>query len=131
MIREAENTWREEADLPRVGEGWIAETHLYNSIKSALPGVEVIHHYRSAWLGKQHLDVGIPELRVGVEYQGAQHDQPVAFFGGAEAFARTVERDKRKAAKCRRNGWRLIHVRDGYNLNALLLAITGSQAPAR
>jgi hypothetical protein len=125
MVREAENTWREECDLPRVGEGWVAETQLYYALKSALPHLEVVQHYRSDWLGRQHLDVGIPRLRVGLEYQGAQHDQPVAFFGGEDAFARTVERDRRKLVKCRRHGWRLIYVREGYCLASVIADAIG------
>lgn len=124
MIRDAENVWREESDLPRIGEGWIAETQLFYAIKHALPDLLVIQHFRAEWLGKQHLDVGIPSIRVGLEYQGAQHDQPVAFFGGAAAYAKTVERDRQKASKCRRNGWRLIYVREGYRLSEILEELT-------
>lgn len=127
MIREAENTWREEADLPRIGEGWVAETQLFYEVKHALPHLEVVQHYRAEWVGKQHLDVGIAAIRIGLEYQGAQHDQPVAFFGGAAAFAKTVERDRQKLNKCRRHGWRLIYVRDGYRLADILQDLTSAR----
>jgi|GEM_PF-2462938 len=120
LIRDAENTWREESDLPRVGEGWVSETRLYYSIKGGLPDMEVIQHHRPDWLGKQHLDISIPSLSIAIEYQGAQHDQPVAFFGGETAFQRTVERDRRKLNLCRRHGWRLIYVREGYSLPDVL-----------
>jgi len=126
LIREAENTWREECDLPRIGEGWVSETQLYYAVKAALSAFEVVQHYRPEWLGRQHLDVAVPQIRVALEYQGAQHDQPVAFFGGAEAFARTVERDRRKLSKCRRHGWRLIYVREGYSLGTVIAEILAS-----
>ncbi|MDT7535382.1 hypothetical protein OVY48_18395 [Sphingobium sp. SA2] len=123
LIRDAENTWREECDLPRIGEGWISETRLLYEVKMALPDVEVLQHYRPDWLGRQHLDIAIPAWSVAIEYQGAQHDQPIAFFGGQDAFARTIERDARKLNKCRRNGWRLIYVREGYRLDEVLSQI--------
>lgn len=123
MLRDAENTFREERDLPRIGEGWIAETALYYAIKEALPGETVVQHGRPEWLGRQHLDIYLPDRSVAIEYQGAQHDRPVAFFGGEAAYALNVERDRRKAAKCRRHGVRLIYVREGFVLSELLYEI--------
>lgn len=120
LIREAENTWREECDLPRIGEGWVSETRLYYEIKATLKDLEVVQHHRPPWLGRQHLDVAVPALSVAIEYQGAQHDQPIAFFGGERAYQRTLERDRRKLSLCRRHGWRLIYVREGYRLADVL-----------
>ena len=51
--------------------------------------VNVVHHGRPEGLGRQHLDVWIPEWKVAVEFQGDQHDRPVGFFGGDEAFEPT------------------------------------------
>ncbi|GAA3274294.1 hypothetical protein GCM10020258_52190 [Sphingomonas yabuuchiae] len=113
LVRDAENTWREESDLPRVGEGWISETRLYYELKAAFPAIEVLQHHRPEWLGRQHLDIAIPSLRTAIEFQGAQHDLPVAFFGGEDAFIRTQERDRRKLGKCRKQGWRLFYAREG------------------
>lgn len=120
LIRDAENTWHEECDLPRIGEGWVSETRLFYELKAAFPDNDIVQHYRQKWLGRQHLDIAFPDMRVAIEYQGAQHDQPVAFFGGEEAFARTLERDRRKFNKCRRHGWRLIYAREGYALSAII-----------
>jgi hypothetical protein len=80
LTREAENTVREELEIPRVGEGWVSETNLFYEIKTALPDTTVLHHARPVWLGRQHLDILLPELRIAVEFQGVQHDQPVAYF---------------------------------------------------
>lgn len=126
LIRDAENTWRYESDLPRIGEGWVSETQLFYAVKAALPDIEVVQHHRPSWLGRQHLDIAVPSLSIALEYQGAQHDQPVAFFGGEAAFARTLERDRRKLNLCRRHGWRLIYVREGYALPDVLETILGA-----
>jgi len=116
IIRSAENAVREDRGLPRIGEGWIAETELYYNIKNAMSEYKVEQHGRPNWLGQQHLDVWLPEINVAVEYHGLQHDQPVEFFGGAEAYKKTLERDARKRRKCEQNNVILIEVRPGYVL---------------
>ena len=45
-----------------------------------------MQHGRPNWLGRQHFDVGFQEENIAVEYQGAQHDKPVDYFGGEKAF---------------------------------------------
>ncbi|OYW82526.1 MAG: hypothetical protein B7Z20_13870 [Sphingobium sp. 32-64-5] len=128
LIRDAENTWREEGGIPRVGEGWVSETTLFYQIKAVFADVEVIQHASPQWLGRQHLDIFIPALRIGVEYQGSQHDMPVAFFGGEEAFAANQKRDKTKKAKCTRHGVRLVYVREGYSLDTVVAEIREAAA---
>lgn len=123
LMREAENTFREERDIPRVGEGWVAETALYYEVRDAFPDETVIQHGRPKWLGRQHLDIFMPDRGVAVEYQGEQHDRPVEFFGGEEAFRKNVERDRKKLAKCKRNGVRVVYVREGYELAEVVAEI--------
>lgn len=120
LIRDAENTCREESGVPRIGEGWVSETVLYYELKAAFATIEVVQHASPKWLGRQHLDILIPDLSVAVEYQGLQHDQPVAFFGGEEAFARNQQRDRKKKAKCVRHGVRIVYVREGYVLGNVI-----------
>lgn len=63
-----------------------------------------------------HLDIYLPKLNVAIEYQGAQHYEPIEFFGGQEAFERTIERDKRKKELCEKHKCILIYVDKGYYL---------------
>lgn len=123
ITREAENSVRQKFGIPKVGEGWVAETLLYYEIKKAFPSLDVQQHASPKWLGRQHLDIFIPSLSVGIEYQGDQHDQPVDFFGGQEAFIQNQIRDQRKMRLCKRHGVHLIYVRTGYALRNVIAEI--------
>jgi hypothetical protein len=91
--REIENNARVLANMPKVGQGWISETELYELIRIAFENeTPVIQHGSPAWLGQQHLGVWIPMWNVAIEYQGLQHDQPVEFFGGGGILRRTTSR---------------------------------------
>lgn len=69
---------------------------------------DVIYQYRSDWLGMQSLDIYIPVVKVGIEYQGIQHYEPVERFGGMEHFLDGQARDEKKRKLCRENGVTLI-----------------------
>lgn len=95
---------RNQAKVPRVEQGWIAEAALFEAVRATLPGTCVVRHGRPRWLGRQHLDIWIPRHRIAVERHGAQHFHPVEPFGGQEALEATIVRDQRKAVLCRANG---------------------------
>ena len=119
-----QNKFRLSRGIPRIGEGWVSETNLYYLIKQKFDQYEIIQHGSPTWLGRQHLDIWIPELKIGLEYQGAQHDKPVEFFGGQIAFEENLKRDERKRQLCKENGVKLIEVREGYSIDELILLIT-------
>lgn len=117
IAREAENKLRTEMGVPKVGEGWVSETELYYKIKEFLSPKEVVHNYRAKWLGRQHLDIFIPELNIAFEYQGLQHSKPVDFFGGEEAFNKNKLRDAKKKEICKRENICLIEVFPDYDFD--------------
>lgn len=100
---EAENEIRDILGIPRINEGWVSETELLNIVRRILPDNEVIHQASPKWLGRQRLDIFIPELLLAIEYQGLQHYQPVTYFGGEDGFNKTKERDTLKAKLCTAN----------------------------
>lgn len=100
----------------RVGEGWVSETMLYQLVQLALPGERLIRHYRDEWLEGLELDIYAPALNLGIEYQGAQHSEPIEHWGGAAALERQLERDERKRELCRQAGCQLIEVWAGTEL---------------
>lgn len=93
-------------ELGMIPTRWVNELNLYFSIRSYFP--EAIYQYRCDWLGLQSLDIFIPSKRVGIEYQGKQHYEPVEFFGGEQALAETQKRDARKRALCKENKVQLL-----------------------
>ena len=123
ITREAENSIRENFGIPKVGEGWVGETLLYYKIKEAFSSLEIQQHASPKWLGRQHLDIFIPSILVGIEYQGDQHDKPVDFFGGEEAFIQNQKRDNRKLRLCKKHGVHLIYVRPGYAIQDVVTEI--------
>lgn len=123
ILKKAEDGYRESIGMPKVGEGWISETELFYKISNHFDEDEVIHHASPKWLGRQHLDIYLPKYNIGIEYQGAQHYEPVDFFGGQEAFERTVERDKRKKELCDKHNCTLIYVDKGYDIGNVLKKI--------
>ena len=114
-----ENEFRESKGLPKIGEGWISETDLFYKIKESFPNQEVVHHGKPEWLGRQHVDIFFPNQNIGIEYQGAQHDKPIDFFGGEEAFKKNQIRDKRKKKLFQANDAVLIEVRPDYDFEEL------------
>lgn len=46
--------------------------------------------------------------KIGIEYQGRQHYEPIEHFGGEEHFIHQKENDRRKKLLCVENGVTLI-----------------------
>ncbi|WP_370476965.1 hypothetical protein [Tamlana flava] len=123
LMREAENNVRISIGGKKIGEGYISETDLYYRIKKHFSYLEVIQHARPKFLGRQHFDIWLPEIRTAIEYHGTQHDEPVDFFGGKDAFEKNQERDELKRKKCKLNKVSLFEVRPDYNFEELIIEI--------
>jgi len=122
-VRDAENRVRVARGIPQIGAGWVGETELFNRIKAAFPGLDVLHHFKAPWLGKQHVDVFITELNMAIEYQGEQHDRPVSRFGGEHGLRQTQLRDEEKRRKCAKRGVILVEVRPDEPIEAIVSLI--------
>lgn len=67
------------------------------------------------WLGRQSLDLYLPEHNIAIECQGVQHFKPVDFAGKGERwmnqlFEKTKKRDTIKLKKCLANGIKMIYI---------------------
>ncbi|MGH8427621.1 MAG: hypothetical protein ACRES7_06535 [Gammaproteobacteria bacterium] len=90
---------------------WIQEAKMYRLIKQLFSDDTVLREASPPWLGRQRLDVFLPDLRLALEYQGAQHYEPIEMFGGAEALQRTMERDALKKRLCDENQVDLVYIK--------------------
>lgn len=90
---------------------WIREEELCRLVNQLFPSMMIRREASPNWLGQQRLDIFLPELALAIEHQGEQHYFPVEGFGGAKAFAKTQERDRRKKALCEKNGVTVVYVR--------------------
>jgi hypothetical protein len=104
------NIVRQEFGFKKVGEGWVSETLLYQAICRLLPNEQIIRHLRPDWLEGLELDIYVPRLNLGLEYQGQQHYKPVSAWGGERALLALQERDDRKRKICRAAGTVLVEV---------------------
>lgn len=123
FINDSQNEFRVSKGLPKIGEGWVSETELYNKLNERFPNEKIIHHGKPKWLGRQHVDIWFPKYKIGVEFQGKQHYEPVEYFGGKEAFEKNILRDLKKKKLFIENNSILIEVTHGYNLEKLISEI--------
>ena len=123
IVKKAEDLYRTEIGMPKIGEGWISETELYYKLKETFSGYQVVHQGNPAWLARQRLDIYFPSLNIAIEYQGKQHYEPVDFFGGREAFEKNLARDEQKRKLCEINNCVLIYVSEKYDFDKLVLEI--------
>ena len=110
ISNEIENTARQEFGFYKIGEGNLSESILTKIIEGIYRGLEIKKHFRPEWLEGLELDIFIPELNLGIEYQGQQHFYPIELWGGQEALIAQQERDSRKRKLCRLNNIKLIEV---------------------
>jgi hypothetical protein len=118
-VDDAENKVREGKGLPKINEGWLNETTLYNIIKEHFEGsgYTIFHRAYPSFLDGLELDIYMPALKIGIEYQGRQHYEPIGFFGGVEAFKKLQIRDEKKRNLCKKNGIKLIEFNYQDSLN--------------
>ncbi len=93
----------------RLNNIWKGEFQMYKLAKELYPDTQ--YQYHCEWLGRQSLDVYIPSISVGIEYQGIQHYKPIEHFGGENAYLRRVELDNQKRQLCAVNNVKLLEWR--------------------
>lgn len=104
-----ENEVRIKFSFKKIGEAWTSETVLYHLVCSLFSDKKTIRHFRPDYLDKLELDIYIPSLNLGIEYQGIQHFKEIRHWGGKQALIKTQERDNRKKQLCALNNIYLIY----------------------
>lgn len=82
---------------------WVSEFELYINLKNCFPDLSFVRHHSFEWLGRQHIDIYVPQFRIAIERQGRQHFESVDFFGGDDGLKETQKRDKLKRQLCKNN----------------------------
>jgi hypothetical protein len=77
--------------------------------KKLFPQYTVQREASPAWIGNQRLDINIPEIKLGIEYQGEQHFKAIDMFGGEDGLKKRKELDKEKLSKCKKNNVSLVY----------------------
>lgn len=98
---------------------WKSEFTMFKLLKNYFP--DAVYQYRFKELGLQSLDVYIPSIKIGFEYQGQQHYEPVEVFGGLEHFEKQKENDNLKKEICKNNDIALIEWKYTESINKLVL----------
>lgn len=111
--KSAENRVRRSHRLPLRG-SFIRETLIFEIVTQVLDGMLVVRHNQVwnylPWLKPQNLDVYVPDLKLAIEYQGAQHFEPIEYFGGDPNYQQTLKRDMRKRKLLEEHGVSLLYI---------------------
>lgn len=110
-FRNLENELRERFGYPKIGQQWVTETTLYKFVCMLFPDYEVIHHYRGKELKGLELDIWLPELKLGIEYQGEQHYNVIEHWGGKAGLEKRIQNDKKKKSICNDLNYHLIEIK--------------------
>jgi hypothetical protein len=109
IMKIIENIVREKFGHKKIGEAWINETDLFHIISSIYPDHKILRHFRPQFLTGLELDIYLPEISLGIEYQGIQHYESIEHWGGEEALVRLQTRDKIKVSLCAENNVTLVY----------------------
>lgn len=116
-----ENEIRRKYGLKDVGDYWTNETKLFNIIEKFFPNMKVERHFRPYYLKGLELDIFIEDLKLGLEYQGKQHFEPVKHWGGKKAHAELKKRDTKKKKLCKSLGISILYFKHSEIISADLV----------
>lgn len=96
---------------------WRCEEKIYKILREIYPDKIIRRHDRRTLKGLE-LDFNIPELRLGIEYDGEQHfDEELYKKLYGEGFHEQVRRDRMKNVACRRKKIKLVRIKYDEPLN--------------
>lgn len=87
----------------------VSEEILYRSVCEIFGAQTVRRRYRGHELQGLELDIWVPDLRLGFEYQGEQHTKHVKLWHGEDGLQLQQERDARKKRLCKQLGYRIFY----------------------
>lgn len=106
--KQIENDLRESLGYPRIGNLGVSETVLFKIVEDVVTPRQVIRRYRGKELCGLEIDIWIPSLRLGIEYQGVQHYEVVEHWGSEEGLEKRIRNDARKRSLSKELGYGFI-----------------------
>lgn len=103
------------AECHKIQNTWVSEYKLYMLVKIVFP--DAVYQFHSEWLENQSLDIYIPSIKCGIEYQGEQHYLPSEYYGGVEKLEEQKRADDLKREKCDDIGVTLIEWKYSTKIN--------------
>ncbi len=103
------------------------ESKLRKVVKSLFPKETILYNDRKTLHGLE-IDVYIPSIKLGFEFNGGQHYTFVKkFHGNLEGFYDQVKRDELKRDVCKHKGIRLITIKDNNEKKIRQIVKAGSR----
>lgn len=123
---EIENKRRKKLGIPLIGQRWVGETTMKIYLDKIFPNEESSDNKRGRWLKGLEIDRYYPNLKIGFEYNGKQHYEPVKFGWATwkqakERFKKQIKTDLRKKKLCLKAGITLITIRYDEKLSKQLI----------
>ena len=95
---------------PVCGRGKISKEYiLKNKLQDYFKDITIVSEKKFKWLGKQRIDIFFENFNIGIEYQGKQHFEPVAIFGGEKKFIKQRKNDIKKNILCEKNNVKIFY----------------------
>lgn len=117
-LKQIENEVRVKFGHNKVGKNSrCSELILFQIVKSIFPSYKIFRNYRPKFLEGLELDIFISDVNIGIEYQGAQHYEPIKHWGGDKGLVDLQSRDEQKKVFCKKNNISLFYFdyEDGLN----------------
>jgi hypothetical protein len=108
IYKRLETITKQDFGLYPLNAKWINETILFKIVQRMFSDHQVLFHHKHELLQGLELDVYIPDLKLGFEYQGRQHYKASSYFGGDQKLLETKKRDRRKKYLCRKHDIKLV-----------------------
>lgn len=89
---------------------WPSESKVYSIVRQLYPHEKIQRRCRPKWLQGLEIDIYLPDMKIGIEYQGEQHYKPIKHWGGEETLRKTQMRDAKKRKLCHDNGIALVYI---------------------
>ena len=105
------NLVKEKFELNSLGGTSKSEALVYQMVCEVVGRNQVERHYRPKWLHGLEIDIWIPNLKIGIEYQGVQHYVPFEAWGGEAGLLDLQARDMAKRKYCLAEEIQLIELR--------------------